>query len=181
MDDIVKVIRDIARKHGWAIGVHGSMVRDIDLIGIPWTDDAIEPESLVDNIISETGYTSHGHKLGNHRPGGRRTILLMHPDATFIQTEKGTWNPPAIDLSLMYVKSFKDYGNARCGICCPSRIGIPKDENGCILKDGHEGPHKFLTADTIITWETDLDCNCEDCMSGESFEDNCISFTTEKR
>ncbi len=33
---IVESMRIIARKHGWALAQHGTMVRDIDLIAVPW-------------------------------------------------------------------------------------------------------------------------------------------------
>jgi hypothetical protein len=98
---IVDLIRNIAKEHGWAIGEHGSMVRDIDLIAVPWTADAAAPEVLAAAIVRVTGYNRHGTSLGQPRPGGRRSILLVHENATFEQTEKGTWTPPAIDLSLM--------------------------------------------------------------------------------
>lgn len=100
-DGIIDRIRDVARIHGWAIGVHGSLVRDIDLIGVPWTADAATPETLVEAIMRVTDYNASGHRLGAPRPGGRRSILLMHPDAIYEKTPKGTWTPPAIDLSLM--------------------------------------------------------------------------------
>lgn len=98
---IVKQIREVAREHGWAIGVHGSLVRDIDLIGIPWTNEASTPEVLVQAIVRVTGYTRHGVSVGHPRPGGRRSALLVHADASFEHTDKGAWTPPAIDLSLM--------------------------------------------------------------------------------
>ena len=98
---IVERIRDVAKEHGWAIGEHGSMVRDIDLIAVPWTADATTPDVLVGAIVRTIGYTRHGAHVGQPRPGGRRSVLLVHADATFEQTEKGTWTPPAIDLSLM--------------------------------------------------------------------------------
>lgn len=98
---IVDQIRDVAKEHGWAIGEHGSMVRDIDLIAVPWTAEAATPEVLVAAIVRVTGYNRHGVALGHPRPGGRRSILLVHARATFEQTEKGTWTPPAVDLSLM--------------------------------------------------------------------------------
>lgn len=101
MSCIITTIRRVAKVHGWAIGTHGSLVRDIDLIGVPWTADASTPDVLVLAIAKRTGYTTHGHTLGPPRSGGRRSILLMHPKATFKQTKKGTWTPPAIDLSLM--------------------------------------------------------------------------------
>jgi hypothetical protein len=99
--EIVGIVRYAAYRIGWAIGVHGSLVRDIDLIAVPWRDNPCTPEDLVMAIKMATGYESHGHPLGQPRAGGRRTILLMAKDATFIQTPKGTWTPPCIDLSIM--------------------------------------------------------------------------------
>lgn len=37
----------IAWRHGYALALHGSMSRDLDLIAIPWTDDADAPEQLL--------------------------------------------------------------------------------------------------------------------------------------
>jgi hypothetical protein len=37
----------IAWRYGYALALHGSMARDLDLIAIPWTDDAAEPEKLL--------------------------------------------------------------------------------------------------------------------------------------
>lgn len=46
-------LAEIARKHGYAMAVHGSFARDADLICIPWTDEASEPQAVVDAITSE--------------------------------------------------------------------------------------------------------------------------------
>lgn len=37
----------IAWRHGYALALHGSMARDLDLVAIPWTDDADNPEKLI--------------------------------------------------------------------------------------------------------------------------------------
>lgn len=37
----------IAWRHGYALALHGSMRRDLDLVAIPWTDDADDPEKLI--------------------------------------------------------------------------------------------------------------------------------------
>ena len=31
-------IREVAEHHGWAIGVHGSVVHDLDLMAMPWVE-----------------------------------------------------------------------------------------------------------------------------------------------
>ena len=38
---------DIARKLGYAMSIHGSMVTDLDLVAIPWTDAAVPADELV--------------------------------------------------------------------------------------------------------------------------------------
>lgn len=103
--EIISRIRSLARELGWAIGVHGSLKRDIDLIGVPWTAEACDPDVLTRAIADGIGYTSQGHNLTARRPGGRRSILLFHPNAKRMDPpdSKGTWDPPAIDLSVVWV------------------------------------------------------------------------------
>lgn len=100
---IVDRIRSIACEHGWAMGAHGSLVRDIDLIGAPWTDEACTAEALVSAILDGIGYHTFGHSLGRAARGGRRCILLFAPNAARLDPPhaKGTWSPPAIDLCLV--------------------------------------------------------------------------------
>ena len=40
----------IAIRHGYALALHGSMTRDLDLIAVPWTEDADPPEKLLKAI-----------------------------------------------------------------------------------------------------------------------------------
>jgi hypothetical protein len=40
----------LAREFGYALCLHGSMSRDLDLVAIPWVDDAKDPYSLVTAI-----------------------------------------------------------------------------------------------------------------------------------
>ena len=40
-------IREAAREHGYAIGLHGSTRRDFDLIAMPWTKTPSDKETLV--------------------------------------------------------------------------------------------------------------------------------------
>ena len=43
-------IRELAREVGYAIGVHGSLERDLDLIAAPWTDSAVGNAELINHI-----------------------------------------------------------------------------------------------------------------------------------
>lgn len=47
---MIPQIAQVARVYGYAIGVHGSMNRDLDLIAVPWTEGAAPAETLVEAI-----------------------------------------------------------------------------------------------------------------------------------
>jgi hypothetical protein len=47
---LIPPIRFRAHKLGYAIGVHGSLAYDIDLIAAPWAEHACQPKELADAI-----------------------------------------------------------------------------------------------------------------------------------
>jgi hypothetical protein len=67
-----------ARRLGYALAPHGSMARDIDLIAVPWTEDAVSGSELV-RVIAEmcNGYLAERTSAGGRpkptvKPHGRR-------------------------------------------------------------------------------------------------------------
>lgn len=61
----IDTIRAIAREHGYAIGVHGSLARDIDLIAAPWTDEASDGATLAGAIADAvSGFIDMGSVPG---------------------------------------------------------------------------------------------------------------------
>lgn len=59
---------NVGRQLGYAIGVHGSKVKDLDLIAAPWTDEATTPRELVESIC----YALPGiYGPPNEKPHGR--------------------------------------------------------------------------------------------------------------
>lgn len=44
-------LSDVARKHGYALTAHGSMQTDMDVVAIPWTDEAVSAEELVEKYL----------------------------------------------------------------------------------------------------------------------------------
>jgi hypothetical protein len=53
VSDFIERVREVARNHGYAIGVHGSQKRDLDLMAMPWTPEACSAQDLVDAISEE--------------------------------------------------------------------------------------------------------------------------------
>lgn len=62
-------LAEIARSHGYAMAVHGTLARDMDLICIPWTKDAADPQTVVDSITNTYAFEAlpgcpHPHEHG---------------------------------------------------------------------------------------------------------------------
>lgn len=82
-------IRELAREVGYAVGVHGSLERDLDLIAAPWTADAVTALALAEHIAAGLG----GRVVDAERqdkPCGRWACNIHTPDWTKM-----------IDLSVM--------------------------------------------------------------------------------
>lgn len=68
----------LAREHGYALAVHGSLRRDFDLIAVPWVDAVSEPQTLVNAILAGFDVRQIGEP--GDKPHGRRawTISVGH-------------------------------------------------------------------------------------------------------
>lgn len=62
-----------ARQLGYALCIHGSMTRDLDLVACPWTYDAVPPFDLAQALCEEVGGAIDPHDIGNPtgKPHGR--------------------------------------------------------------------------------------------------------------
>ena len=69
----------VANKHGYALGLHGSMARDLDVIAAPWTDDAVSAEELIAAFKADVCFGDMMGSEGTDKPHGRRAFN-MHAD-----------------------------------------------------------------------------------------------------
>jgi len=44
---LVPLLTEVAHEHGYAIAVHGTLARDLDILAAPWVDEASSPADLV--------------------------------------------------------------------------------------------------------------------------------------
>lgn len=71
------VLAEIARSHGYALAVHGTMQRDLDLIACPWVDEAKDADGLVRAVADAVAAHVGGDPLIGYqmkaatRPHGR--------------------------------------------------------------------------------------------------------------
>jgi hypothetical protein len=74
---LIEPLRAIAREHGYAIGVHGSLKRDIDYIAVAWIENADSPELLADAIgayLAEHAFQPHFELVGENTPKPRGRV-----------------------------------------------------------------------------------------------------------
>lgn len=88
---IYTMARALAWQEGYALCMHGSFTRDLDLLAAPWTPSACEPEHLVRRICDATGLSQTGHPPGQ-KPHGRLAWTLLLPAFN---------DPRFVDLSIM--------------------------------------------------------------------------------
>lgn len=96
IDEDLPALRAVARGLGYALAVHGSLARDLDIVAAPWVPEAAGAEDLADAIREAVngafGSTFHGVvESKGSKPHGRRTWIV----------QTGHFAGPLIDLSVM--------------------------------------------------------------------------------
>ncbi len=56
-----------SREVGYSLAVHGSLMRDLDLIAVPWTEDSVSAERLILHILASVDGRLRN---GAHKPEG---------------------------------------------------------------------------------------------------------------
>lgn len=96
---VVPLLAAAVRPLGYALAVHGSMCRDLDVVAVPWTAEASPPEAVVDAVtMAVGGWRLHEGSEPAERPHGRLCYTVHFPNA------KGNSLPdghPYIDLSVL--------------------------------------------------------------------------------
>lgn len=75
---VYTLARVVAWQEGYALTLHGSFTRDLDLVAVPWSENACEPEHLVKRIEEATKLKNNGKP--SERPHGRLTWTLLFPE-----------------------------------------------------------------------------------------------------
>ena len=121
-------IRAAAKEKGYAIGVHGSQERDLDLIAAPWTDNAASPEDLLAHIASKIG----GRVVDGEKKPGRAYAANIQMDGWYRM----------IDISICHRTP------------SPGYVMVPEEISGA-MEDAYYEAHaasEFILADAQETW-----------------------------
>ena len=92
-------LKDIALKHGYALAIHGSMSRDMDLIAFPWVENCSSPEAMVEDMNKALEGTLSSPYQANPamRPHGRMSWSIYHKDNVDA-------SQPYVDISVFVIK-----------------------------------------------------------------------------
>lgn len=95
---VFSVARCIAWSEGYALVMHGSFTRDLDLVALPWEESATEPEHLVKRITLALDDLS----LLVKKPGEpSQATVKPHGRLAWTFTFKTFGDPRFVDLSVM--------------------------------------------------------------------------------
>jgi hypothetical protein len=90
---------EVAREHGYALAVHGSLQNDMDLVACPWTEEAADPDTLAAALYGRVKWIASRHDewpiKSDLRAHGRRTYFFPLLQAAPNEGRSG------IDLSIM--------------------------------------------------------------------------------
>lgn len=73
------VIREAAKEHGYAIGLHGSARRDLDLMAMPWREGCADKNTLaitLQHAACGISYDKIPPQMWEQKPAGRWAISL---------------------------------------------------------------------------------------------------------
>lgn len=89
---VFTIARCIAWSEGYALAMHGSFTRDLDLLAVPWTGAACDAEHLARRIEDAAGLKITKPGKDGEKPHGRLVWTMMLP---------GFSEPRWVDLSIL--------------------------------------------------------------------------------
>lgn len=95
---LIPPITRLAREFGYAVAAHGSMTTDLDLVLVPWVDEAREPAEVVEAIRMLIGGKKKKHDVNpTKKPNGRLAWSFYFTDEDAADYTSGG---PYIDISV---------------------------------------------------------------------------------
>lgn len=76
-------IRETAAKCGWAVGIHGSAVHDLDLMAMPWIEKHVNADELAERLSAAVDNSHRGYVKSedNHKPNNRVVYTIFAGDS----------------------------------------------------------------------------------------------------
>lgn len=69
-------LREVAKTCGYALALHGSLVKDLDLVAVPWIEEAKPPDELLKTLTEAANGFIPPQSQVIVRPHGRRAAVI---------------------------------------------------------------------------------------------------------
>lgn len=92
---------EIAKAHGYALAVHGTMHRDFDLIAVPWAAEATDSLALIKALKAATGTNTHSFECDHYWPDCNPTAKPHGRLAYSLHFTDRGGDGPYMDVSVM--------------------------------------------------------------------------------
>jgi hypothetical protein len=70
------VLREVAYRCGYALCLHGSLAKDLDVLAVPWTEAAVSESELVHALVEAAGGFASPGEPPTDKPHGRRAWTI---------------------------------------------------------------------------------------------------------
>lgn len=112
---------DVARKHGYALSIHGTVTTDLDLVAIPWTDAAAPAEVVVSALREHIGACGYADLLR------RNGLCEDHVQQILARNEPGSKEPEIKPHGRRAWNLYMDAG-AKVDLSVMPRLSAPDGE-----------------------------------------------------
>ena len=82
---ILEDLKKAALNCGWALGLHGSLANDMDIMAMPWTEDATPVEVMIQDLsdcFTENPFKDQ-HTVPHYNKPNNRVVYTMNIYADF--------------------------------------------------------------------------------------------------
>jgi hypothetical protein len=63
---VYPILAELAREKGYSLALHGSMQSDVDVVAIPWTEDACSARELLEHLSKQLGIFQYVDEVADY-------------------------------------------------------------------------------------------------------------------
>ena len=77
-------LRKVAKECGWALGVHGSIVHDLDLMAMPWIEEHTSADELANRLSKVADNQNRPYEKDEKSKPNNRVVYTIYAGNTYI-------------------------------------------------------------------------------------------------
>lgn len=77
-------LREVAAECGWALGIHGSVTHDLDLMAMPWVENHTTADELADRLAEVADNQNRPCEKDEDSKPNKRIVYTIYAGNTYI-------------------------------------------------------------------------------------------------